>query len=242
MEAAMRIIAEFKKHETVAHISHLDLMRAVQRAIRRSGINAKYSIGFNPHLELAFASALSVGITSEAESMDIVIDGEIDPTVFMEKVAPCMPLGLSLVSAHAVPDNYYSLMAVLDCADYRLDAVLFGTFTKQTLQDKLNSLLAQPIMAMKKGKAGLKEIDLRPLILDFAVVEVKDEGSVTRVRFSLRVSASSAKGSLNPFLLMPIVLSHIETQGEYSICRTALYASEDNKQIPLWALKQKQPR
>lgn len=238
----MRIIAEFNKSEVVKHISHLDLMRAMQRAIRRSGINAKYSSGFNPHLELAFASALSVGITSEAEAMDISIDGEIDPVVFMEKVAPCMPLGLTLKSAHAVADNYGALMAVLDCADYRIDALLWGAYEKETLQEKLSTLFEQPMLAIKKGKAGPKEIDVRPMILSFAIAEATSGGNVTRVRFALRVTASSAKGSLNPELLMPLVLAAFGAQGEYGICRTALYASQDNTLIPLWALRQKQSR
>ena len=63
----MRIGLEFEKKDTAKYISHLDLQRAFQRAIRRSKLPVALSSGFNPHYKVSFASALALGIISECE-------------------------------------------------------------------------------------------------------------------------------------------------------------------------------
>lgn len=55
------MMAVFEKGERLRHIGHLDIQRAVQRALRRSMLPVAYSNGFNPHILLTFASALSTG-------------------------------------------------------------------------------------------------------------------------------------------------------------------------------------
>ena len=60
----------FEKGETLRYIGHLDLMRAMQRALRRSGLPIRYSNGFNPHIRLSFAAPLSVGVVGLRELME----------------------------------------------------------------------------------------------------------------------------------------------------------------------------
>ena len=71
LEKNMRIIARFEKGEAVRFVSHLDIQRTFQRAFRRANIPLAYSQGFNPHPQLSFATALSLGYTSEAEWFDV---------------------------------------------------------------------------------------------------------------------------------------------------------------------------
>ena len=62
---------EITKGEEIRYISHLDYASAIERAIIRAKLPAAYSEGFNPHMKLSFASALAVGVTSQAEYMEI---------------------------------------------------------------------------------------------------------------------------------------------------------------------------
>ena len=64
----MRMMVVFEKGETLRYIGHLDLMRAMQRALRRSGLPIRYSNGFNPHIRLSFAAPLSVGVVGPARA------------------------------------------------------------------------------------------------------------------------------------------------------------------------------
>ena len=61
----------FEEGEALRHIGHLDLMRTMQRALRRSNLPIKYSNGFNPHIRLSFAAPLSVGVIGLRELMEV---------------------------------------------------------------------------------------------------------------------------------------------------------------------------
>ena len=80
-----KVRMEITKEEEVCFISHLDYARAMERAIRRAKLPAAYSEGFNPHMKLAFASALSVGVTSDAEYADIAMLQKVKATDFIDK-------------------------------------------------------------------------------------------------------------------------------------------------------------
>ena len=64
----MKMLVVFEKMGAHRFLGHLDLQRAMQRALRRSGLPVTYSQGFNPHLQLSFAAPLSVGIQDERRS------------------------------------------------------------------------------------------------------------------------------------------------------------------------------
>ena len=87
----MRIIAIFEKNERVRHIGHLDIQRAVQRGLRRSGLPVAYSNGFNPHILVAFASALSTGACGEREIMDVKMAEETKAEEFLRRMNDAMP-------------------------------------------------------------------------------------------------------------------------------------------------------
>ena len=67
----------FEKKGRAIYISHLDLMRTMQRALKRSGLPVWFTEGFNPRLYLNFPLALSLGTTGEREPMDIAVVEEI---------------------------------------------------------------------------------------------------------------------------------------------------------------------
>lgn len=56
----IKLRVEISKDEEIRYISHLDY-GAIEKALKRAEIPVAYSEGFNPHMKLAFASALAVG-------------------------------------------------------------------------------------------------------------------------------------------------------------------------------------
>ena len=70
----MRLMVAFEKGPEIRFIGHLDLMRTMQRALRRSGLPLSFSKGFNPHIRLSFAVPLSVGVVGENELMDVPLE------------------------------------------------------------------------------------------------------------------------------------------------------------------------
>ncbi|MBR6681766.1 MAG: TIGR03936 family radical SAM-associated protein, partial [Clostridia bacterium] len=65
------IRVKFEKTGKLQYISHLDLLRTMQTALRRAKVKMIYSEGFNPHMKITFALPLSIGTESLCEYMDI---------------------------------------------------------------------------------------------------------------------------------------------------------------------------
>ena len=70
----MKIRIRFEKHGVMKFVGHLDMMRYFQKAMRRAGIDIRYSEGFSPHQIMSFAAPLGVGITSNGEYLDIEVN------------------------------------------------------------------------------------------------------------------------------------------------------------------------
>ena len=165
-ENAVRMIAVFEKSERLRHIGHLDIQRFVQRGLRRSGLPVAYSRGFNPHILVTFASALSTGACGRREIMDVTLAEAVDAKDFLSRMNAAMPPDMRLSEARAVDDRHPALMASLRAASY--DILIRDPETAKKLQAALPALMARErIPAVRKTKSGLREVDIKPLI--FAV-------------------------------------------------------------------------
>ncbi len=159
----MRMLAVFRKGERVRHIGHLDIQRAVQRGLRRSGLPVAYSNGFNPHIQVTFASALSTGACGEREIMDVKMAEEVSPETFLERMNAAMPPEMALSWARAVEDRHPALMASLKAAEYRI--LIRDPGQGERMIGALEHMMAQEtIPAIRKTKTGMKETDIKPLI------------------------------------------------------------------------------
>ena len=157
----MKMIVVFEKAPRLRHIGHLDLMRAMQRALRRSDLPLRYSQGFNPHILLNFAAPLSVGMPGKREIMEVPIEGEMAAEVFKTQLSKSLPPDLPCLSVHAVDDRHPAPMAQLSAATYeaKMETVPEG------MQEILARYIAQEeIPAIRKTKTGMKPCDLRPMI------------------------------------------------------------------------------
>ncbi|MFH1387455.1 MAG: TIGR03936 family radical SAM-associated protein [bacterium] len=97
-----QIKIKYRKGEQVKYISHRDLMRAVQRAIRRAELPIAYSQGFNPHMKISWGNALKVGATSEGEFATLQLDGWMNPEKLIPLLNAKLPAGLEVIDAAVV--------------------------------------------------------------------------------------------------------------------------------------------
>ena len=159
----MRIIAVFEKGERIRHIGHLDIQRSVQRGLRRSGLPVAYSNGFNPHILITFASALSTGACGRREIMDVTMAEPVSGREFLERMNRAMPPEMQLSEAREVDQKHPALMASLRGARY--DLMIRDPEQAEKLVDSIPHMMARDqIPAMRKTKTALRECDIRPLI------------------------------------------------------------------------------
>lgn len=186
-------------------ISHLDLIRAWERAFRRARIPIAYSQGFNPHPKLSFGSALAVGVTSSGEYMDVTLKSYQPIQEIKGELAKYLPKGLEVYDIVEIPPRVPSLMSLIDRAKYLVFLELFHDLTSEELTDFLNGLLAQnQVLIERNTKKGLREKDIRSGIFELKgklistrsieLEMVVETGSDGNVRPEEVVSALKAKG------------------------------------------------
>jgi radical SAM-linked protein len=180
-----RIRITFAKGENLRFISHLDLTRTWERALRRAGIPMAYSRGYHPHPKMVFAAALPVGCTGAAEVMDILLGQPMPPRRVQRGLDHCLPDGLTVLDVITVYRRAPALPTLLQSADY--ESVIE---TDQPVTDgrkQCAALLArESIPRAHRGKVR----DLRPLIDSLDVVQLN--GGRLLVRTTL---AAGARGT-----------------------------------------------
>ena len=166
----VRYVIKFTKGADIKFIGHLDLMRTIQRIIKRSGLPVEYSKGFNPHMALSIAQPLSVGVYSDGEYLDLVLTESLGVGEVIEKLNESAPPTIKFL--HATPveiiENVKRLpqaMALLDGARYTIKVKLNGTSKVEEEMGKTFNESKWEIV--KKTKKGEKLTDIKPLVKEF---------------------------------------------------------------------------
>lgn len=116
-----KIISKYSKTGYLKYISHLDVLRFIQRSVKRAGINAKYSEGFNPHMKTSFGYPLSLGTESLGEYFEIELNEKIEPEEFVRKMNSVMPEEMQIIKAHISEEDADSIMKRSKYAEYLIN-------------------------------------------------------------------------------------------------------------------------
>ncbi len=93
----MKLEALFCKKGILRYISHLDIVRLFQRAVRRAGLPVALSQGFSPHYRIGFGNALKLGVESEGEKAEFSLGEWIEPEEFKSRLNKKLPEGVKVV-------------------------------------------------------------------------------------------------------------------------------------------------
>lgn len=216
----MRAIYRFGKTRRLMCVSHLDLQRFMQMALRRTDLPVAYSKGFNPHPRLSFASALAMGWTSEAELMDIRLERTVDKDFALEEMAGALPADLPLMGVRLVEDGFPALTAMLKAAAYQVEAAGEGA---RRLAEAIPDFLARDeVVALRKTKSGERLTNIRPMARSIGC---------TRIPGGLRLALCldlTEKATLKPDLLLRVLAERagISVPEEVRIHRTGLLGAD----------------
>ncbi|MBR4319590.1 MAG: TIGR03936 family radical SAM-associated protein [Oscillospiraceae bacterium] len=202
----------FEKKGMSKYISHLDLNRCMMRAIRRSGLPAWYTEGFHPHLYLMFPLALSLGIESTCERMDLRLTEERSPEEIIQRLNAVLPKGLRVL------EICEPVMQATDITDAEYQVIFSSPDTD--LAEIWNAFLHQPeILIQKKTKKGLKEIDIKSMI------QVQNlENQAENLILTLRLPAGN-EGNLNISVVTDAFKNYADKPITLkSVCRTKIFS------------------
>ena len=189
-----KIILKFEKDDCVKFVSHLDLIRVFDRAMRRAELPMGYSQGFNPHPLMTFAHPLGVGVASCGELLEMTLAESVDTQLFMLKLNEKLPAGFKVTQVKEIEGK--NNFAGLTYADYAIK--IEGEFPKGSLETAFKVL---PSMVVdKKTKSGVKQTDIKPFVADFKEIE----------QGMLNVRLKTGAENLKPELLVQGLAMYIE--------------------------------
>ena len=201
----------FEKTGSAVWMSHLDLMRLMQRAFKRAGLPLTHTHGFNPRPSVSIALPLSVGVESVCEILDFDLEGELP---LMETIQT--RLNAALVPGVAVRQVYMDGRKIRDLALLRCRLGLeYDGGIPAGATDAIATLFArESLMVEKKSKNGIREQDIRPMIRELSVAQTGEK--------ELRVEAliTCQNPSLNPMQLYGAIVRYLpEVAPDFCTCR-----------------------
>ncbi|TET16991.1 MAG: DUF2344 domain-containing protein [Dehalococcoidia bacterium] len=165
-----RLRVKFKRGQEVKFISHLDLIRLWQRALHRARIPLAYSEGFSPHPRISLAAPLPVGVTSQAELMDISTTKWVSPHFFTGAVSQQLPSGIEILQVHQIALNQPSLQSQVRYAEYKVE-VETEKEPKEIESALISLLSAKHLPWQHQRDTGPRSYDLRALIDDLRLID-----------------------------------------------------------------------
>lgn len=223
----MKVRLKFTKLGDVRFISHLDLLRTFERALRRAEIPVAFTQGFNPHPQITFAHPLSLGMTSEGEYVDLTFERDFDFKVLKERLNQVFPRGIKILDVVKVTDNR-SIMAVVDAAMYEICIPVEKSLNEEKVREILREILSKKkIVVMKKSKTKEELTDVKPLIYDISFKKLEDN----KIYLTTILAAGSRK-NLNPEILLQYLRDFIAFDMA-RIHRVEIFSEQNGHLIPL---------
>ena len=212
---------KFKKVGRLKFVSHLDLVRTVMKVIVRAGLPLRFSEGFNPKPKLSFAAPLSTGVESVCEYMDIKLYKRVPEDEVVAMLNKNLTDELCALLAY-YPESKFTELGFID---YRIELDLICATEALCLD--IEKALTSPLVIVKKGKGGEREVDISPMIRN---VSCKLEGG--KILLECCLSSSPAE-FLSPELMIKALKDKLGilkeenlTEEGYTVMRTEAYFAD----------------
>lgn len=210
----------YTKKNRAKYISHLDITRCMQRALKRAELPIWYTQGFNPHIYLTFSLPLALGYESECESMDLRLVTFVEFDEVKEKLNSSLPPDIRVTKV-ALQKNKPQ---VIKTALYNV-TLSSQTLSGKDLKDCLDNLFSyETIDVIKRTKKGNKTVDIKPDI-NITSTEVFDNA----IKIFMITCAGIDK-NINPDLLINELTGKYNLENiKTSIIRLAVYDEDHNE-------------
>jgi radical SAM-linked protein len=150
----------FEKLGKSKYISHLDLLRTLQRAFMRAGISIRHSEGFNPHPKTSIALPLPVGQESICEILDFALTCDVGLSEIPLLMNEIMPEGISILEAYEASRKVSELKWVFVEGKMEYDSGV-----PQEAENRLSKFFSSSsIVISKRSKRGFSDFDIVPCI------------------------------------------------------------------------------
>jgi radical SAM-linked protein len=173
----VKLRVRFQKLGKVRWISHRDIARCVERAVRRARLPVAYSEGFSPRPRIAFGLALPTGAESLAEYLDVDFgDNAVDVDAVGPALSAGLPVGIDVTATGHVPPGADSLQEAVVASRWEIG--VFGEPMPHSWFENAAARLmaADQLVVTRERKGQMVTDDIRPNIAALSV-EARPDGT-----------------------------------------------------------------
>lgn len=218
--------AQIRKGAEIAFLSHLEYMNVFMSALLRSKLPAAYSEGFNPHLKVSFATALGVGVTSDCEYVDFILNEKISDEEVLKKLNEQLPRGMEILRLKKISGKVPALMSAVDFSRYEVSITCEENFeTVSEIVKKFND--AKKILFTRITPKKTREIEIKKYLAERLKVVEKVDGEII-LKFGIKITS---EGSLKPSEVLKVLHENFDLKikiTDAKINRTALLSRGRN--------------
>ena len=229
----VRYVIKYTKESNIKFVGHLDLLRTLQRIIRRADLPVDFSKGFNPHMSVSIAQPLSVGMYSGGEYMDIVFTEKVSTDIIKKKLVENAPSGIKILDVFKIREaenneKIPQTMALIDGARYTIKIKYKDT---SKIDVTFKTLLNEDSwMILKKTKSGENVVNIKPMI---KTIEYSIQDSILMLKVLL---SCGSKENLSAELFSQFIKENMigaDNDAFVDIKREEMYAYKDKKLVSL---------
>ncbi|HHT69598.1 MAG TPA: TIGR03936 family radical SAM-associated protein [Limnochordia bacterium] len=204
---------QFRKGPEVQFLSHLDVVRTMERAVRRAGLPMAYSEGFTPRPIMSYSYALSVGLLSEAEYGDFALTEELDPEEFVKIYNQHLPKGFEVLRAQRLPDHAPTLQAQINAASWR---VSLPKVSADAIKERWQWLQeVDSFVVRRETKKGSRDVDVRHFLFSVGAIVQSPTGVVFDCLAGLGNEANLRMEELGQLLCFAHLEATITRMGQF---------------------------
>lgn len=183
----------FRKKGNLCFIGHRDLLRAMERLLRRADLPVAKSQGFHPKPKVSYISALPLGFASDDEAMELILDEDWAPETLLDRMNAASVPGLEFWQATPLDDKAPKAQAA---------AFEYEMAVPESMREATRAKIAEFLAAtsVEVVKSNGKTVDARPAVLETTL----DDGT-------LRMKIAAQDG---PEAGVREILSVLELDGE----------------------------
>lgn len=224
---------KYKKENNMKFLSHLELIKTMERAFRRMHLPMKFSEGFSPKPKISYAAPLPVGVESECDYLDVELTEKVDIKDMLKSQKDYLPNGIAFIEAK-YHGKSKSLMSLVTDSAYIIQLISNEVYTKDAINLKLENFLKRESITYKKLNKKKKEklVDIKGLIGQIDVLAVNDDQIILKA-----LVTTGSNGNLKPEKLVELFCQYEDidfVEGKERYRRVELYARKNDKMVNLF--------
>lgn len=217
---------KYIKENNMKFLSHLELIKTMERAFRRMKLPMAFSQGFSPKPKISYAAPLPVGVESECDFLDVELVEKIDIAEMLKNQKAFLPVGLEFVDAK-YHGKSKSLMSLVTDSAYIIQVCTKKNLEKNDVEEMLEAFVSMDQITYEKlnKRKKLKVIDIKPLIGHFELLSVYKDQLIFKALLT-----TGSNGNLKPEKLIEMFVQQSEldiVEGKDRYRRVELYARNE---------------